>query len=340
MSDFLQRESNTITIANFYEAYKLGKYNFEPEYQRKSIWSEEKKSFLINSIVRNFPIPPIFLHQKIDNETGSTKYDVIDGKQRLTAIIEFLDNQLAISDEDDDEKLAGLYFEDLGKPQYAEYKKRFWRYALSIEYIDTADRNIIDSIFDRLNRNGEPLTGQELRNANYYNSQLLKKVENASKIVFWENRLEVVDRARMEDLEFISELFFFIAEGVELTANQAQMDDMYRKYSEKSEDEINNIYMQFCEVTGFLENLNLDYSGFKIGGVSHLYGLFAFSKYCIDENIDAGVVAEKLKRFYSELRDRSFKDENIQKYKNSMSARTKDSFSRRKRKESLIAYCQ
>lgn len=340
MSDFLQRESNTITVANFYEAFQLNKYNFEPEYQRKSIWSDEKKSFLINSIVKNFPIPPIFLHQKIDDTSGITKYDVIDGKQRLSAILDFLQNEISISDEEEDESsLSGLYFKDLDVPKYAEYKKRIWRYTLSIEYIDTGEEAVIDSIFDRLNRNGEPLTGQELRNANYYRSALLKSVEETAQNAFWINRLSVVDKARMEDLEFISELYFLIAEETELTGNKVQTDQMYVKYSPKTEDEILVIVDRFLVITTFLSELNLDYSNYRIGGVSHLYGLFAFAKHCVENDIEADDVSTKLSAFYKELRDQNFDNEHIKDYKTSMSARTKDSGSRRKRKKALIEYC-
>lgn len=339
MSDYLQRDSNTITIANFFEAHQLKKYNFDPEYQRKSIWSEEKKSFLINSIVRNFPIPPIFLHQKIDDSSGMTRYDVIDGKQRLTAIIEFLENKLPISDESSEDSLSGLYFKDLDSPQYADYKKRFWRYSLSIEYIDTSDKEVIDSIFDRLNRNGEPLTGQELRNSNYYNSALLQKVEVASKHVFWEDRLEVVDKARMEDLEFVSELFFLIAEGDELGANQDKLDQMYAKYAEKSDDEIDAIYSEFISVTELLADLNLDYDGFKIGGVSHLYGLFSFCRHCLKNGITPYDKLAKIVEFYTRLREQDFDDVDISSYKQSMSSRTKESSSRKKRKNALVSFC-
>ena len=94
MPDYLQRESNKITLANFYEAHKLGKYNYSPPYQRRSIWTDEKKSFLIDSILKNYPMPPIFLHQKIDDVTGNTVYDVIDGKQRLMAILDFIDGKI------------------------------------------------------------------------------------------------------------------------------------------------------------------------------------------------------------------------------------------------------
>jgi hypothetical protein len=339
MTNFLHRESNTITVANFYEAYQLDKYNFDPVYQRKSIWTDEKKSFLINSIAKNFPIPPIFLHQKIDDETGKTKYDIIDGKQRLTAIIDFLNNEIPISDEAEGSNLAGLYFRDLDTPEFSELKKRIWRYTISIEYIDTADAQVIDSIFDRLNRNGEKLTGQELRNATYYSSELLKSVGKVANLPYWKMRLEVVDKVRMEDSEFISELYFLIAENKALTANQIKTDEMYAKYAEKSKAEIIAIEAEVENVTNFLDSLGLDYGSHRVGGVSHLYGLFAFSKHCLDNGVRADAVAPKLCEFYRKLRNQEFGDANIAKYKASMSSRTKEANSRRDRRDALISYC-
>lgn len=93
----LNRESTRITISEFYERNQLNKYNFDPKYQRRSdVWSEEKQSFLIDSILKNYPMPPIFLHQVIESDTGATKYNVIDGKQRLSTILRFINNEIAL----------------------------------------------------------------------------------------------------------------------------------------------------------------------------------------------------------------------------------------------------
>ena len=94
------RKSTTITISNFYEQYQLKKYRLDPPYQRDlNVWEEDQKSFLMDTIFKNFPIPPIFLEQKIDSNTGVTKYDVIDGKQRLSTIIDFINNKIALPQE-------------------------------------------------------------------------------------------------------------------------------------------------------------------------------------------------------------------------------------------------
>ncbi|KAE9861864.1 DUF262 domain-containing protein, partial [Escherichia coli] len=155
--DILKRDSNSINIASFWEGYSLNKFNFDPPYQRDSVWDEEKQSFFIDSILRNYPIPPLFLHQKIDDDTGRITFEVVDGKQRLTAIVNFIKGIIISASEENDDELTGVSFEDLGNEKYAEIKKLFWRYQMPIEYIDTEDEKIIDSIFDRLNRNGERL---------------------------------------------------------------------------------------------------------------------------------------------------------------------------------------
>ena len=94
------RKSTSITVSNFYEQYQLGKYRFDPPYQRDmNVWDIEQKSFLLDTIFKNFPIPPIFLEQKIDSDTGITNYDVIDGKQRLSTIIGFINNEIPLPKE-------------------------------------------------------------------------------------------------------------------------------------------------------------------------------------------------------------------------------------------------
>ena len=61
------RKSTSITISVFYENYQLDKYNMNPEYQRDdNVWEMSQKAFLIDTILKNFPMPPIFLEQKID----------------------------------------------------------------------------------------------------------------------------------------------------------------------------------------------------------------------------------------------------------------------------------
>src|SRR5579871_6749829 len=63
-------------------------YKLSPEYQRRHRWSVEQKSRLIESLIINVPLPPVFLY-----EYGYSKYEVMDGLQRLSAIHEFYSNR-------------------------------------------------------------------------------------------------------------------------------------------------------------------------------------------------------------------------------------------------------
>ena len=70
MAKLFERKSTSLTLSEFYDNYQLGKYRFEVSYQRKSgVWSEDKKSFLIDSILKNYPMPAIFLRPCVNTDT-------------------------------------------------------------------------------------------------------------------------------------------------------------------------------------------------------------------------------------------------------------------------------
>ena len=139
---------------------------------------------------------------------------------------------------------------------------------------------MIDNIFDRLNRNGEPLEGQELRKSTYHGTKLIEVVEKLANHHFWKKRLEHTDVNRMEDYEFLSELIFQLLEGEPLHANQNELDLLYERYS-KATLNWTEIETNFLKVTNFLANLDLNYDKYRISGVSHLYGLWCFANECI-----------------------------------------------------------
>lgn len=349
--DRLNRNSNNINIASFWENYKLEKYNFEPEYQRRGdVWNESKKSFLIDTIFKNFPMPPIFLHQHINNNTGSTVYEVIDGKQRLQSIIEFIQGKIALPDnfsEDTfgNEKLNGMKFSDLDSPDTSEYKKLFWRYNITIEYIDSDDPSIINNIFDRLNRNGEPLNAQELRKAKYNRSYLYKMAEELSNIDYWKEHLSKLKINRYDDVEFVSELLFvLITNDINDASMRDKLDGLYDAYcgDEEKNKELKEQYSQikqkFIDITNILDSFNLDLKQYNIDSVSHLYGLWGFA-WILWKRKSQSNLSKLLNQFYENLRNGSLDDENIAMYKSSMQSNTKSKSYRIKRINSLLGFC-
>ena len=164
MAKLFKQNSTSLTISEFYDNYTSNKYRFNITYQRKSsIWSEDKKSFLIDSILKNYPIPAIFLRPCVDNDTGKMIYDVVDGKQRLESIVDFIENKIALTTyfaEDnflDDANLetaseiAGLTFAEIKEQNksFSDYIKQFWTYTLNIEYLYEQKEDLVATVLQR-----------------------------------------------------------------------------------------------------------------------------------------------------------------------------------------------
>jgi len=341
----LGRESNTITIATFYENHLLKKYDFNPSCQRKSIWDEERESFLIDSIMKNFSIPAIFLYQKIDDDTGRTVYDVIDGKQRLQSIIHFIENKIPLPDNYSadtfgDERLNGIYFKEL-VDDLSMFKKNFWRYNIPVEYIDTESKDIVDSVFDRLNRNGIPLTPQELRNAKFNNTKLFKLINKLTNMDFWTKRF--IKTKRMEDTEFISELMLVILEGDLFNAKPADIDTLYEKYRDIENNKAVEVEREFMQITILLEKLELNYKKYNLG-VSHIYALWCFCFYCYRNDINTIEYKKSLTNLYAQYRNKNNRNNDndaILQYRYSLNSGASKSKGQRKRRvQAILDYCE
>ena len=213
------RSNSTMSISIFYEQYQLKKFNFEPSYQREGgIWKEDNQSFLIDSIFKNFPVPPVFLEQKIEN--GITTYDVIDGKQRLTSIVRFIEDEIGLpktfaKDEYGYEPLNGKKLSEIVELAETDniaqlFLDIFWSYKISVEYIEKPDANIVRGIFDRLNRNGERLNPAELRKAKYSDTKIFDAITEVSKSIEACQIYNISSDKRQRGLNFWTEVFIFV----------------------------------------------------------------------------------------------------------------------------------
>jgi hypothetical protein len=132
--------------------------DLEPKYQRRFRWDDKRKSKLIESFLMNVPIPPIFL-----NEDDFGKYSVIDGKQRLSAINDFVTGKLTLKDLEVFKDLNGLNMFDLPIEFQNSVKIRATVRAIII--LRQSDKDIKYEVFQRLNTGGVKLNAQEIRNS-------------------------------------------------------------------------------------------------------------------------------------------------------------------------------
>jgi len=147
-----------------------------PEYQRGAVWKEPQKKCLLDSVLRGYPIPLIYLHH-ISTEVDGAKrddFEVIDGQQRINAMFEFKENAFSLFDPVADKQEAqfpsfiaeqacpwgGKTFEDL----IPALQEQFLQTSLSVMIVETDVPNEPRDLFIRLQA-GMPLNTQEKRDA-------------------------------------------------------------------------------------------------------------------------------------------------------------------------------
>jgi len=171
------------TIVNLVES---DDYILNPEFQRRHRWDTSRKSRLIESFIMNVPIPPIFLY-----EFDYSKYEVMDGLQRLTAISQFYKDEFVLQDLIEWKELNGYRYSNL-PDQIRKGIDR--RYISSIILLQETAKSEIEAnrlkqlVFERINSGGEKLKAQEIRNALYpgkVNSLTIKLARNPEFCKLW-----------------------------------------------------------------------------------------------------------------------------------------------------------
>lgn len=140
-------------------------------YQRKLIWTEEEKRQFIDSIIKGYPVPIILLAEA--EIEGKRAFEIIDGMQRLNAIIAFIEGEFAYIDDyfDLNTMVETKSLFDLGKISQKDPKldraicESIASYILPLSVYSFDDGNRIDDIFRRINAGGKHLSKQELRAA-------------------------------------------------------------------------------------------------------------------------------------------------------------------------------
>lgn len=163
-------DSYPMSIGEIMNLYKDGELDVHPEFQRFFRWDEEQKTRLIESILLGIPIPPIFVSQKLDG-----KWDVIDGQQRISTVLQFLNvlkkedgtkyDPLVLRSTKFLPSLGGVQFDDEGTFS-PDQKIIFKREKLNFTIIKEAVENDTSKyeMFQRLNTGGTHLSAQEIRN--------------------------------------------------------------------------------------------------------------------------------------------------------------------------------
>jgi hypothetical protein len=221
-------DSRTYSINDFREWDNSGTLVLTPKFQRRSVWSEKARSYLIDTVLRDFPMPKIFMRQYID-DAARTIRELVDGQQRIRTILTYLGNGFPVMRVHGGAEFGGKYYDDLPK----EAKDNFLNYNISVDVlIGASDREVLD-IFARLNTYGVRLNRQELINAQYFGDFKQTVYSLGYEFYrFWvENDIfSETDIARMLEAELTSELVIAMLDGIQ---SRKVVENYYKTYDDE-----------------------------------------------------------------------------------------------------------
>lgn len=158
------------SIAEFINMYKKTSINLSPRYQRTGgIWKVSDNQLLIDSIFNGIDLPKFYFHLFPQEQDAKYQYSVIDGKQRILAIVGFYNNDYPLSrdfrfwENDPNVDISGMYYKDI-EQSYPLIAGQFLQFSLDFTVIDSDDIDRIDSMFIRINK-GVKVNAAEKRNA-------------------------------------------------------------------------------------------------------------------------------------------------------------------------------
>jgi hypothetical protein len=185
----LTQERNDFLLPQVLDFVQQKKWlNLRPEYQRRQVWDDAKRSLFIESLLLNVPIPPVFLY-----EYDLSRYEVMDGQQRLNSILDFYENRFALKKLDRWNEINGFRYSELPESlRRGLDRRRISATVLLMEraaQLQPSQNDVRKLVFERLNTGGQHLNPQELRNCLYagrLNGLLISLSQNALFTDIWE----------------------------------------------------------------------------------------------------------------------------------------------------------
>ncbi len=217
----------SLVIQDIINLEKQGELDLNPWYQRRSVWNDSQKSYLINTLFERKPIPTLYIRHTIDLEKEKSMKEVVDGQQRIRAILSYYNNEISSLYPETGKRLK---FKDLNASQ----KQRFLMTPLPIGYLQGAtDADVID-IFARINSVAKSLNAQEKRNAKFSGSFKQFCISESTKRLEFFRKYRIFsanDFARMNEVQFMADVIINLLDGL-TTYSSKKLDDYYKKYDE------------------------------------------------------------------------------------------------------------
>lgn len=276
----MQWESYSHPISDVREWADNKRLELRPDFQRNEVWTQAAQIMLIDTILKGIPIPKIYIKSIVKDE--KTYRIVVDGQQRLTAILKFVRDEFPLKKPYNGEYL-NMKYSQLPK----EERDKFIRYKIDINEIFNPTDEEIRDLYSRVNKYTVQLNKQELRKADFP-GDFISLAERLSENDFFEKSgiFTVKQRRRMLDVEFIEELLTILVKGVQ--DKKDYIDDICQECMVMdNENEIKEKFLDIIkDISVIFDSHIVSLQGTRFRQKSDFYSLFA----CISNLRTKGVL--------------------------------------------------
>ncbi len=246
----------TLSVADYCNAFGRKEVLVDRKYQRNaSVWPERAQSYLIETILRGFPMPKLALHQQTDVKSRKSLKYVVDGQQRTNAIVDFFSGKLTLSQSLELQGASGKTLDGLSQ----ELQEAFLSYPLQFDQFEAVDEDVVREYFRRINSFTTPLNPEERRHANFQGNMkwfILKLAERYTETLLSLRTMTEREIVRMADHKLFAEIVHAMIHSVR-TTNSRMLDNMYREYNTEDipeEDQLRHtIDSAFSRILGWRE---------------------------------------------------------------------------------------
>jgi hypothetical protein len=243
-------DSRTYSINEFVEWDKGKQLKLNPSFQRRQVWSDKAKSYLMDTILRGKPISKIFIRQRINVTTKKSLREVVDGQQRLRTILSYIKDGFVVSKRQNKEHGGNLFSQLLEDVQAAVLS-----YELSVDLlINLPDSEVLD-IFGRLNSYAVILNEREKINATHFGSfKILADDIGRKYYEYWTKQgiLSARDILRMKEVNLVADLLIAMKEGIK---SKKRIKKYYDQYEEEYEEDTDVLAARFDKVLATMGKL-------------------------------------------------------------------------------------
>ncbi|MFF0578387.1 DUF262 domain-containing protein [Streptosporangium saharense] len=256
--DALVIQASDLSLDTVSQMAQSGAIDVAPLFQRRERWDIRRQSALIESFLLNVPVPPVYL-----SEDNYGSYSVIDGKQRITAIRDFMSDGFALSQLARFSEIQGLRFSEL--PNELQNSLRVRPYIRAITILRQSDRSTKYEVFHRLNSGGEPLNAQEIRNV-IYRGSLNDLIMELSEAPFLRKQLKIKDNKStaynlMQDAEAVLRYLVLMEQWKEFSGDyRLSMDKYMESHANINKSEIGALRKTFLRALNACQDIWGDYA--------------------------------------------------------------------------------